>query len=288
VLNADKLQPLVRLEQQNIALLFANYLHTLGINAAVHPAEQGFAIYCEPTELERAQQLFQEFIAQPYATKYQTAAWQQNNSPTKLVDGDTLLQQFQSHFLAHAGIITLLVFCLCWLIFIASVLGLAQPIFEQLHFFTQLQQQQLLSQPWRILSPALFHFSWLHIVFNTLWWWQLGGEIERTLGKTTLFSLFLCSAIVSNLGQFVTSGANFGGLSGVVYALVGFIWWLSWLVPATGLTIAKPIVAILLGWMLLGFVDLLPVNMANTAHLLGLLSGCGFALLYKWLLAKPA
>jgi GlpG protein len=76
----------------------------------------------------------------------------------------------------------------------------------------------------------------------------------------------------------MVTGANFGGLSGVVYALVGFVWWFGYLAPEQGLSLAKPIVAFLLFWLVLGFVDLLPVNLANTAHLLGLISGCLLAL----------
>ena len=115
--------------------------------------------------------------------------------------------------------------------------------------------------------------------FNTMWWWQLGGCIEKSLGRITLVNLFLVSAIASNLGQFMVSGPYFGGLSGVVYALVGFIWWLGWLAPEKGLSLSKPIIGFLLFWLVLGFVDLLPVNTANTAHLLGLISGCLMALL---------
>ena len=111
-----------------------------------------------------------------------------------------------------------------------------------------------------------------------MWWWQLGGSIEKTLGKAALINILFISAIVSNVGQFLVSGANFGGLSGVVYALVGFVWWFGYLAPERGLSLSKPIVGFLLFWLVLGFVDLLPVNVANTAHLLGLVSGCLFAL----------
>jgi len=117
----------------------------------------------------------------------------------------------------------------------------------------------------------------MHIVFNTMWWWQIGGQIERVLGKGALLNLFFISAVISNLGQFLVSGPNFGGLSGVVYALFGYIWWYDWLAPEKGLNISKPIVGFLLFFMLLGFADILPVTMANTAHLLGLVSGCGLA-----------
>ena len=180
-------------------------------------------------------------------------------------------------FFTHAGMVTLTVFAICWVIFIAANLGWAQAIFTCVKFYPQLSLEAFLDAPLRILGPAFFHFSILHIVFNTMWWWQLGGSIEKTLGKGTLINLLLLSAIASNLGQYLVSGSNFGGLSGVVYALVGFVWWYGYLAPEKGLSLSKPIVGFMLFWLILGFVDLLPVNVANTAHLLGLLSGCFLA-----------
>jgi GlpG protein len=107
-----------------------------------------------------------------------------------------------------------------------------------------------------------------------MWWWQLGGSIESTMGKFSLINLLIISALFSNVGQFYVSGANFGGLSGVVYALVGYVWFIGWLMPEKGLSLSKPIIGFMLFWLLLGYTSLMPINVANTAHLLGLLSGC--------------
>jgi GlpG protein len=277
------LQPLVQIEQHNIALLFANYLLTLGIEAKVvtepvlkNTAEnkQGHTVYCQQDKLNQARLEFESFIKKPFDQKYQQAAWQHGETVTLNSDDSTLLVNFKESFLAHAGIVTLVVFALCWIVFLASNLGWARAVFNQLQFYPRLSVNAFVSEPWRLLGPAFFHFSLLHIVFNTMWWWQLGGSIEKALGKGMLINLLLISAIFSNLGQFFVSGANFGGLSGVVYALVGFVWWYGYLAPEKGLSLSKPIIGFLLFWLVLGFVDLLPVNVANTAHLLGLISGC--------------
>lgn len=286
------LQPLVQLEQHNIALLFANYLLTLGIEANVvaEPlykenkenkaaqegikSKQGHTVYCQQDKLAQAQVEFECFIKKPFDQKYQQAAWQHGETVTLNNNDSTLLASFKKSFLAHAGIVTLVVFALCWLVFLASNLGWARPLFTLLQFYSLLSLDAFISEPWRIIGPAFFHFSLLHIVFNTMWWWQLGGSIEKSLGKGMLINLLLISAVFSNFGQFFVSGANFGGLSGVVYALVGFVWWYGYLAPEKGLSLSKPIIGFLLFWLVLGFVDLLPVNVANTAHLLGLISGC--------------
>lgn len=281
------LQPLVQLEQHNIALLFANYLLTLGIeaevvsdsvNKAFGETKQGHTVYCQVDKMSQAKAEFESFIKKPFDQKYQQAAWEHGETVSVKSNELTLLTSFKENFLAHAGIVTLVVFALCWLVFLASNLGWARSIYTHLQFFPQLSLNAFVAEPWRLLGPAFFHFSLLHIVFNTMWWWQLGGSIEKALGKGVLINLLLISAIFSNLGQFVVSGANFGGLSGVVYALVGFVWWYGYLAPEKGLTISKPIIGFLLFWLVLGFIDLLPVNVANTAHLLGLVTGCLLAI----------
>ena len=279
----ESLEPLVQLEQHNIALLFANYLLSLGIAAKVvtepintdmDETKQGYTVYCQQDKLAQARLEFASFIKKPFDQKYQQAAWQHGETVTLKSNEVSLLASFKESFLAHAGIVTLVVFIFCWLVFLASNVGWAQSLFNHLQFFPRLSIDAFAAEPWRLIGPVFFHFSWLHIVFNTMWWWQLGGSIEQALGKSMLINLLLISAIFSNLGQFFVSGANFGGLSGVVYALVGFVWWYGYLAPEKGLFLSKPIIGFLLFWLLLGFVDLLPVNIANTAHLLGLISGC--------------
>jgi GlpG protein len=272
--SANELSPLVQVKQHNIALLFANYLTSLDIDAKVQKDDSDYVIYCASHKIAQAKEIFAEFIADPYQEKYQQAAWQSGQVSQVQDNSPSLITSFKQQFLAHAGVVTLTVFALCWLVFIASLLGLARPTFELLHFYPKLTMEAFFDSPLRLLGPALFHFSWLHIVFNTMWWWQLGGSVERTLGKGALINLFLITALVSNLGQFMVSGPNFGGLSGVVYGLVGYVWWYGWLAPEKGLMISKPIIGFLLFWLLLGYADVLPVNMANTAHLLGLVSGC--------------
>ncbi|WP_439107535.1 rhomboid family intramembrane serine protease [Congregibacter sp.] len=145
-------------------------------------------------------------------------------------------------------------------------------------------------QFWRLLTPAFLHFGLMHIVFNSLWCWELGRRIEGALGSLNLAGLFIATAALSNFAQHSVSGpVLFGGLSGVVYAFLGFAWvagrinphWRS-LVPATS------IMLFMVGWLvicILGVVDVLGFSVANAAHVGGLLSGAAiggvFAAAYR-------
>ena len=52
---------------------------------------------------------------------------------------------------------------------------------------------------WRIWTPMFMHFSLLHILFNLLWVWMIGGAIERLQGTThfILLVLFSCPFLPS-------------------------------------------------------------------------------------------
>jgi len=275
----DNLQPLVKIDQRSIGQLFVGFLNNEGITARLEADGSSYVAMVEPDHLTRASQLFNEFVAQPYHPKYQQAAWQQGElSPDT---NESPVREFATRFFEHAGIVTLVVFIACWLVFLSTTIGFGNGFYRELSFFREFNLTTFFNEPIKIIGPAFIHFSWLHIVFNTMWWWQLGGAIESTFSKATLINLFLVSAISANVAQFWVSGPNFGGLSGVVYAVVGFVWWSGWLMPDKGLQLSKAIVGFLLFWLLLGFTDLLPINMANTAHLIGLVSGC----IYAWLLS---
>ncbi|MFD2167353.1 rhomboid family intramembrane serine protease GlpG [Thalassotalea euphylliae] len=277
---SESFQPLVKVDQRAIGQLFVDYLKSLNIDGELVEQEYAFWICVEPINFEQAKQLFQEFAVQPYHPKYQQAAWQHGDA-SNTMPGDAFAG-FKGQFLAHAKPFTLLVFSVCWVVFILANIGFGRELYGPLSFFQFLNVEYLLSEPWRLIGPAFLHFSLLHIAFNTMWWWQLGSAIEREFGRWRIINLFLISAIASNLGQFLVSGPNFGGLSGVVYAVVGFAWFAGWLMPERGLGLSKPIVGFLLVWLLLGYVDVLPINMANTAHLVGLLVGCAMA----WAIAQ--
>lgn len=270
--------PLVRIDQQRIAELFVGYLKSEQIQAELLQEQESFVVLVLPENSQQAAELFKEFAQQPYHPKYQEAAWQQGDSSklSSVSGGSDLWRKFT----AHAGIVTLTIFALSWLAFIATLLGFTNIVYGSLSFYSQLVWSEVLANPVRLIGPMFIHFSWLHIVFNTMWWWQLGGDIERVYGKGVLINVALISALLSNLGQFIVTGPNFGGLSGVVYAVVGFVWISGVLAPEKGIGLSKAVVGFLMVWLMLGFVDILPVNMANTAHLVGLISGCLLAFIY--------
>ncbi len=133
-------------------------------------------------------------------------------------------------------------------------------------------------QYWRLITPIFIHFGILHIVFNSLWLWELGGAIERTSQAWKLGALVFVIGLVSNLGQYIYGGPYFGGMSGVVYGLLGYVWAQGKFNPAARLILNQYVMVMMLVWFALCWTGMLgPI--ANMAHTVGLLAG----VLWGWL-----
>jgi len=127
-------------------------------------------------------------------------------------------------------------------------------------------------QVWRLITPIFIHFGPIHLIFNLFWLRDLGTTIERRKGWLMLVALVLSGAIFGNLGQYVASGPFFGGMSGVVYALFGYVWMKEKFEPWEGLGFPPGTVSIMLIWLVICFTGVLgPI--ANTAHVVGLIVG---------------
>ncbi|MEC7634395.1 MAG: rhomboid family intramembrane serine protease GlpG [Pseudomonadota bacterium] len=271
--------PLIAFNQQSPAHLLANYLTSQHIQAAVIQHDKEFVVVLDNHDhLDRAKIIADGFLANPTDPKYQQAAWD-NGKNVRLAPSGNGFSMGNIITDAVKAPFTSVVFILCVAVYLLSLFGLFAPIAQHL----LMQPFSILSQNhewWRLLGPAFIHFSALHIIFNLLWWGMLGAKIERTLGMSMLLIVFLVSATISNAAQALFSDPVqgnlflFGGLSGVVYAVMGFVWWLGWLRPSWGLSLPNSIVGFMLVWLVLGYADILWVNMANAAHTAGLISGC--------------
>lgn len=153
---------------------------------------------------------------------------------------------------------------------------------------TLLEIQQ--GQIWRIFTPMFLHFNIVHIVFNMLWLWQLGGLIEFKQGGSMLILVCFVGSAASNIAQYFVSGPVFGGMSGVVYALFGYVWLQGVTNPQFGLKLPNSIIYLLLGWLVVCWSRILEklfdLSIANTAHFVGLASGAMVAVVVTLLSKK--
>lgn len=286
---------LVAFDERRIALAFSDYLRTVGISNRVEARSDRFAVVLkDPLQLPRAQTELEAFVANPADSKYWQASWEAGH-----VQHDPVYKSAPDRvaswrvFLASAGPVTLGITVLCiglWLLVRASgEQGVRLFLFPE-----ALTAAAIGSEWWRLLSPAFLHWFMLHILFNLLWWWNLGGIIERTQSSGQLLALTLVIALTSNVAQFLSYGPAFMGLSAVVYGLLGYIWLYPKANPAVGFRLRKEIVYFMVGWLALGYTGLLdgligPIS--NNGHLAGLVIGgvlgLAFGLLNRGQPGKP-
>ena len=242
----------------------ADYFKTQGVDIELKTLDgKHVEVWVSDDDLELATTLWKEFLEHPYHEKYQIASWQAGDTEARFIYHGKRLNLIKRFKNLHVFLKSVCAVCL--LIYLSLYLPYGWDLFTLLQFDPS-------SLPnW--LTPALMHFSAIHLIFNLGWWLHLGDRLIKRTSAKMLLVLFVVSGLVSNWAQYFFVDKNFGGLSGVVYALLGYAWVYGARHTSEAPLVEKPIVGFMLIWMLVGFSDVLFINMANWAHLFGLLSG---------------
>lgn len=127
-------------------------------------------------------------------------------------------------------------------------------------------------QVWRLVMPIFMHLGPFHFLFNMLWLFVLGGMLERAQGSVRLGLLVLLTALSGNIAQYFWAGPYFGGMSGVTFGLLGYVWIQGRRNPQAGLVLQVYIVLMMLIWFAVCWSGLI-ANATNMAHTVGLASG---------------
>ncbi|QDV61614.1 rhomboid family intramembrane serine protease [Crateriforma conspicua] len=143
-------------------------------------------------------------------------------------------------------------------------------------------------QVWRLITPMFLHGSVIHLLFNMLWIYTLGSSLERLHGSLFFAGLVLVSQIAGMLVQVLLpdwlppslQGSPFAiGASGAVFGLFGYIWIRPKVEALYPIRMPPQNVMLMLGWLVICMTPLIG-NVANGAHLGGLLGGVAAA--YLW------
>lgn len=126
---------------------------------------------------------------------------------------------------------------------------------------------------WRLITPIFIHMNGMHLLFNMMWLYDIGGVIEMRRGSRKFALFVLSAAIISNLGQYYYNYSPFfGGMSGVDYAFFGYLWMKGQYEPEAGLGLRRDTIVLMLLWLVFCMSNGAgPV--ANAAHVVGLLVG---------------
>lgn len=272
------------LPRRDLALKFADYLHEKGIKATVKPGfGASYSIYvANEKDVSTAKLELLRFGNNPFAKAYNQASWNRGRTVKRekvMGSGGFLsfsLGTYRWTLFTAVSVIEII----CLVVFLLMLLpGLDNTLLQALTW-SRLEQITADFQIYRVLTPALVHFGFLHIAFNLVMFEAFARPIERHFGLGKILYLVIAIALVSNIMQFIFlhapgMGNNtmtvFGGLSGVVYGVIGYMGILSRrsdlpsdLRLPPGLLLVS-VLFILFGFFLSGI--------ANICHLGGLLMG---------------
>jgi GlpG protein len=183
-------------------------------------------------------------------------------------------------------IISLILICISILVAVISGIGNNHDAISFL-FISDLNTNESywpVNEPWRFVTPIFIHFGLQHIVFNSVAIWELGKIYEPKKGVFSFIVFILLVSIISNTLQYLIDGRpNFGGLSGLVYGIFGYLW-------IKGLRddeykLSNEYISISILWFVLCWTGLLgPI--ANWAHAGGLIVGCLWGFIESQLFTK--
>lgn len=281
------------------ATTFSDYLYMQGISNVVEPENQTWAVWIHSDdEIPKARELLTGFLGNPHDPKYQKQARQavarkeqeqkaEAETGRKFFDRGNLFRSTGGYEVGRLSVI--LIFG-CIIVAVLSKVGtnvdFLQPFFISkfevtgggfMKYSPSLPEISR-GEIWRLFTPILIHFGFIHLFFNMLWLLDLGSMIEGRRGPWRFGLLLAVISGVSNLAQYWVSGPSFGGMSGVVYGLLGYIWVKGKFDPASGLFLHSQTAVMMLVWFFLCLAKIIP-NVANTVHAAGLIVGLAWGFL---------
>jgi GlpG protein len=303
------------LDNQEQARTFSDFLYVEGIaNQVEDDPGHGWAVWVSSEdELARAGDWLAKFRRQPTDPRYRQKARQADRIKQQEVESDAeyarKIKDRRQVFRPVTGVgsrpLTVSLIAISVLVFLGRN-GSAKALLDAYLSFSQFPTglpEIMQGQLWRLITPIFIHFDWLHILFNLLWLWDLGGMIENRLGPAKLAVILVGLAVVSNAAQYfgaelllqaaeasgsgwgaavasrsaemLGSGLNFGGLSGVNYGLLSYIWMRGRHDPDSGLFLNPQSLMIMLVWFVLCFTPIFG-HIANGCHLAGLALGAAW------------
>lgn len=306
------MRQLTRFEEEGTAKRFSEVLYVNGVSNRVSDDSGSFVVWVEDeTLLDRSRALLAEYQREPEHPRFVEASRIARERRSAERRQEEKIRKRESQFVKRmertpsgVGPVTLFLIAACIVVAVVTQLGEKRDVVSMLSFASpkgafsvmidRLTErgggtgwkmsdsilsrfQDILSgEVWRVVTPIFLHFGFFHILFNMWWLKDLGTLIERVESSLRFAALVCFTAVVSNTAQYLVSGPFFGGMSGVVYGLFGYVWLRGRLDRRSVYSMPNSTVLIMLGFFFLCFTGAMgPI--ANTAHAAGLICGALWA-----------
>ena len=281
-----------QLASEGAARKLGDFLYLKGIRNEVEEEGGAWALWIfEEDQVDDARKFLDEFRANPDGKSFVVDSRRADaERKAEAREGEDAARRqwtreriFARQGAVQLGMVSLVLILICGAVFLATDMGKNSAVVKPLQISEQPFSGRVFAlssalpevtrgQVWRLVTPMLLHFGFWHLLFNMLWLKDLGSLIETRLGAWYLVWLVLGVAVTSNVAQYWWSGPGFGGMSGVVYGLFGFVWVRGRFDPASGLEMDQATVIMMMIWFVVCVFGLVgPV--ANVVHGVGLAGG---------------
>ena len=216
------------LKDRSKALTFADYLNSIGIKATAKPGfGASYSIYvANESDVSKAKLELLRFGDNPFARAYNRASWTQGRTVKReKTQGSGFLSFSMGTYQWKLMSLTSITEVLCIAIYLLCLVPDMEDMFLSALAWTSVYEITGNFEIFRVITPVFLHFGIFHIAFNMVMFEAFGRPIERHFGAWKLAYIMISIAIVSNFLQvmFIPQGAVFGGMSGVVYGLIGYM-----------------------------------------------------------------
>jgi GlpG protein len=276
----DCMRLIGHLKNESSAKTLADYLISLDIRNLVEPDAEGWAIWVySEDQIEAGRQALSNYLHNPGDNRFQNASenaavvterkrrekakFDERVRPPRRVGVSAIVGPATLTLIVVSVVVTLLANWDATAFLVDSLL-----ISQRFGILPEIRHGEI----WRLITPIFIHSDVWHILFNMWILWDLGSLIESRQGSKVLLLLVLVIGVGSNLGQYFYSGPMFGGMSGVLYGLLGYVWLRGQCDPASGLHLAPTTLAVMLIWFFLCLLNVIP-GVANVCHAVGLFMG---------------
>lgn len=270
------MRPIGQLESGEQARTLADYLFIRGVETQVEPGKgNAWVVWVVDEErVDEAKALLSRFRSMPDAEEFHqasAAAAERRRGERQEAKEEAKKLKRSGAFRRswRGGGLTMALMVACVAVAMATRLG-RDPAWTGWLWMSLDKVKE--GQAWRLFTPVFLHFDLWYLLFNLLWMQDLGTALEGKIGTARFAGVAALVALLSNLAQYLAGGAGFGGMSGVVYGLFGYLWVRSKMDFRFGVYISPLTSGLLMVFLALGIFGLAGPT-ANAAHFSGLLAG---------------
>lgn len=166
---------------------------------------------------------------------------------------------------------------LCGLIFLIFIAQLMIRGFTELF----LLDSNAFSQIWRFITSIFLHGSFAHLLYNAFALALFGSMLERLIESRRFFIVFITTGILANLISVNFYEASLGA-SGAIFGVIGALIFIRPLMFIFAFGFPMPLFLAGILWAAGDLIGLfVPSNVANLAHLSGMLFGLIIGSIYR-------